>query len=209
MRTEHTHSDLKKTIADVYTSLQKEQYKDDQDFSVLPPRLEKQKGLYASYIKGNILDEKNSWFTAQVRENFNLADNNMFVTNFVLYAILESVEIGAIELQGESFRDAINAVLSFHDKNYGDNVPIYSFWPQTLVNDTWSAVPTNIQNYMDLLPDFPPWVQTILEKIGLKALNYLNDFAKILRIPADTDDSGCNLALGALLSRMQSRFPDV
>jgi len=60
---------------------------------------------------------------------FNVVDNNMFVSTFVLYAILESVEMGAISLQDESFNNAIDAILSYHDNNHAKGVPIYSFWP--------------------------------------------------------------------------------
>ena len=41
----------------------------------------------------NEIDEKNSWYTAVLRRILGIPDKNMFVTNFVLYSILECLEL--------------------------------------------------------------------------------------------------------------------
>ena len=51
----------------------------------------------------------------------------MFVTNFVLHAIIESMELGAINVDVESVNEGVQAILSFKDKNFPEGIPIYNF----------------------------------------------------------------------------------
>jgi len=49
------------------------------------------KGIYQSRVHFNILDKRNTYLTAEVRENImKIDDVNMFVTSFVLYGLLEA-----------------------------------------------------------------------------------------------------------------------
>lgn len=41
----------------------------------------------------------------------------MFVTNFILFTYIEAYELGTIDLNENSFSDAITALLEFIDKN--------------------------------------------------------------------------------------------
>ena len=69
----------------------------------------------------------------------------MFVTNFVLYSIFECLQLGSISQPDMlSLEAAVDAILSFHDKNQPEGTPIYNFWPQILVNNTWMASPSNL-----------------------------------------------------------------
>jgi hypothetical protein len=58
-----------------------------------------------------------------------VSDNNMFVSNFVILAILDSFELSGLQVNKESLKDAVTAILSFQDKNYASKTPIYNFWP--------------------------------------------------------------------------------
>ena len=69
------------------------------------------KGLFKSFIKINIVDEKNSDFSTFARKSTNIDDPNMFVSNFVILAILETWEFGDIDLNEISLNDAISAIL--------------------------------------------------------------------------------------------------
>ncbi len=64
------------------------------------------KGLYQSQIKINFIDKKNGYFSAFMREN-SLDDNNMFVTSFVLYSLLETSQLGTISLDEHAFSMAL------------------------------------------------------------------------------------------------------
>lgn len=44
-------------------------------------------------------------------------DSNMFVTNFILSALLDCAEFGTIKLDQDKFEESIDAILDFRDKN--------------------------------------------------------------------------------------------
>jgi hypothetical protein len=48
------------------------------------------KGLFPSDIHFNFVDKTNSERTAFMRQNMKIDDENMFVTSFVLYGLLEA-----------------------------------------------------------------------------------------------------------------------
>lgn len=105
--------------------LQKEQYQKSSSFFGL---IKHTKGLYGSDVKLNMLDKKNSMFYHFMRENMNIPDNNMFVTSFVLYSLIEANLLKEIEIDKKSFEEAVRAILLFQDKNYDKDIPIYTFW---------------------------------------------------------------------------------
>lgn len=55
-------------------------------------------GLFESNIHFNIVDKKNKLSAATVREKFKIDDENMFVTSFVLYGLLEAQQLGTIKI---------------------------------------------------------------------------------------------------------------
>jgi len=55
-------------------------------------------GLYESDIKLNFYKEdSNKWYENLVTSNANVPDNNMFVTNFILNAIMDCYEYGTLD----------------------------------------------------------------------------------------------------------------
>lgn len=52
-------------------------------------------------------------------------------------AQIEAHQLGVVNIDFSNFNLSIQALLSFHDKNHEEGIPIYSFWPQRLVNKTW------------------------------------------------------------------------
>jgi len=125
---------------------------------------------------------------------------------------------------------AIEAIAGYHDKNRPANVPAYVFWPQTLMNGTWSATPINLLKPIEyfganrflqsqllmLNPDsWAAFVEAILNDIGLgyfadeiaDMVSGLDTTAQAFRIPPDLDDSSVNLAMGGMLLRLASAFP--
>ncbi len=71
----------------------------------------------------------------------------MFVTNWVLEALLESQMLGTITLTEESVINGLRAIFACRDKNV-EEYPTYSFWQQQYVNGTWIAWPTNLEGMM-------------------------------------------------------------
>lgn len=71
-------------------------------------------------------------------------DINMFVTSFVLLGQLEASELGTIAINDHMFSESLMALNEFRDKNSPPGIPKYIFWPQKLVNGTWSAFPINL-----------------------------------------------------------------
>ena len=96
-------------------------------------------------------------------------------------------------------------IAQFRDKNTPDGVPQYAFWPQILVNGTWSSYAKNLLNSINILPTPPPKVADFLTKIGLGILAQAKDIAKFFCIPADNDDSSVNLALLGFLKETSSK----
>ena len=68
----------------------------------------------------------------------------MFVTNFVLFGLLEASDMGGIELNHEALRASLMTLTGFRDKTQDYGVPQYFFWSQALVNNSWSAYPKNL-----------------------------------------------------------------
>ena len=66
------------------------------------------------------------------------------------------------------------AINEYRDKNLEKGIPQYVFWPQQLINGTWSAQPTNlIKTVKKTLPrKLPFWLEIVLVEIGLGFLVY-------------------------------------
>jgi hypothetical protein len=87
-------------------------------------------------------------------------------------------------------------------------MPIFSFWPQTLINKTYSAFPINLNHVVDLVPTLPDWLLNILNDIGLGVLGEIDTIKNAFRIPPDTDDSSVNMGLWNYMRKVKNVHPD-
>jgi hypothetical protein len=141
------------------------------------------------------VDKKNGARSAALRQRFKIDDENMFVTSFVLYGLLEAEQLGTLEADHHLYSRSLQTLASFRDKNQPFGVPQYTFWPQVPINGTWSSESVNLFALIDLIPNLPAKVQTYLSKHGLGLWIYAKQIKKEFCIPADVDDSSVNIAL--------------
>ena len=129
------------------------------------------------------------------------------MTSFVLYGLLEASELKTIKLDDHQFSQSLMAINQFRDKNSPSGLPQYSFWPQTLVNGTWSATPQNLFGIVNhILPQTMPFALIVFfQLIGLGVLDFAYAAKFEFVIPPDTDDSSVNLALLAFLKETKSK----
>ena len=199
-----TASSLQADITQLHKDLGKSFMKKDQKFR-FPFIMHKTAGLYESDIHFNVVDKKNKLITALERRGAGLTDENMFVTNFVLMGLLEADNLGTIKLDHHQFSQSLTTLAGFRDKNQPYGVPQYNFWPQELVNGTWSAHPINLFKIIyRIFPNFPPKVREWMTNHGLFILAYGRAFLEIFCIPSDTDDSSVNIALLGYLNELKS-----
>ncbi|KAL4426332.1 hypothetical protein ABPG74_011484 [Tetrahymena malaccensis] len=200
---------IHKLIKQTYSNLQREQAKHDQEFKKFPTQFAKQKGLYSSDIKLNFMDSSNSFFAHLLRESFSVYDNNMFVTNFVILGLLEASDLGQVQLDNKSIDEALDALLTFKDKNQKNNTtPVYNFWQQINVNGTWQSYPINLENVVDIYNSLPPFIQKLSSLFGISP-SELKQMVSSFVIPPDNDDSGINIALGSFLRSHKEKFPSL
>ena len=120
-------------------------------------------GLYESVIKLNFIDKKNGEFMTFLRRHINVNDKNMFVTNFILYCLFESIDLGTISYDATSVSQAINGLLQFRDKNKDEGIPIYNFWSQRYENNTWTSYPQVLYDILKVYIDLPNFIKDIIE----------------------------------------------
>jgi len=198
---------IQNTINELYKEIQKYQNKNDKSFIPLIQWAEL-KGLFQSDVRVNFVGNE---LKTEARRKFAIPDSNMFVTNFVVYTLLESHKLGSIDLDSTVLEDAIDAILTFKDKNREnyETDTVYTFWPQ-IYNSTmnvYSQYPMNLNHLIAQYGSFQKFVDFFAEEF--KLLNVLNDMEMIaealdtvlmaFHIPSDADDSGCNLGLGQVL----------
>ena len=179
---------------------------------IYPPlQWETKKGLFPSYVHINF---HGGLPQGLLRNLYHFPDNNAFVTLFVLQALLESYELGAVSIEDSQLVDSILAVIEHRDKNTPIGTPIYSFWNQKRGSDsTYQSWPENIgipistaaQGLDDISGFFDGLNLTdvIPSSIGKIVSNLMTHF----KIPSDADDTACNLALGTALLRFKDSFP--
>jgi hypothetical protein len=207
------NSKLDATISYIYSEMQKTQWK--QDINATHFRIGEDKGLYKSYIHVNIMDETNSLAAKALREYASVPDQNMFVTSFVVYAILETYRYEGIkELDRDSLDDALNQLIKYLDKNY-DDVPYYTFWKQININGTWSQHPDNMCMTVENMEYFTSdKIINLFEKLGFEKVVKLLKLGQGLRgafeyaypIPSDMDDTSINLGITGILHNMTDTF---
>ena len=64
----------------------------------------------------------------------------------------------------------MEAVLTYKDKNHAVAAPVFNFWPQQQINNTWTAYPTNLKEISKDMEFFAKWAKTILEMLHLEHL---------------------------------------
>lgn len=97
---------LRTKIQDIYATLQKEQVQKSQPFSPFPFQWQEDKGLYRSYIH---VDATGDWEADLIRNYFQIPDSNMFVTAFVVSAILEAHGLGTLKADAQSLQVIISS----------------------------------------------------------------------------------------------------
>ena len=151
------------------------------------------------------------------RNLYHFPDSNGFVSMFVVDALLESYELGAIEDTNDleiAIQSAVKSILSHRDINTTPGSSIFTFWNQALKNGTGVSDPPNISIPVGEIGSALDFITEGLDKLGLKdAAKVLEALAKfpntllnVFRIPADFDDSGCGIALGARIKKSNA-FP--
>ena len=210
-------SKLSSTIDKIYKKLQSTQCEKEIRFRQFPLKFGENKGLYRSFIHINAMDETNSLTSKLVRKYPKITDMNMFVTNFVVYALLESYEYKGIkQLDKTSLENALTAILDFHDNNYDTKIPIYTFWKQIFSNGTWSQHPENLCSIIENLPDLAEFLIPFPKKIGLdKFANTLETFKTlpsklvyVYSITPDNDDTSINMALTGIIHKMKDQIDE-
>eukprot|EP01117_Protostelium_nocturnum_P014607 TRINITY_DN5574_c0_g1_i1.p1 TRINITY_DN5574_c0_g1~~TRINITY_DN5574_c0_g1_i1.p1 ORF type:complete len:633 (-),score=214.00 TRINITY_DN5574_c0_g1_i1:12-1910(-) len=203
-------------IQELSTKVQSTQISKAQKFE--PPfKWSEVKGIYPSQIKLNFVGNP---LVYEVRKEFEIFDNNMFVTVWVLDSLLTARKFNPdlVNLSEEKILEALQVISAFRDKNINkkssDSIPAYNFWSQINDNGTWSAFPDNLgmvtadtSSFLDILGTF--FDDIFLKSIGKKLediANGLTMLSNVFHVPPDFDDSGCNLAVGALLAD-SNEFP--
>ena len=82
-------------------------WSDDQKFRLFPLRWQGTKGLYTSTVNFNTLSKRNSKLTDDLTNAHIVQDSNMFVTNFVLYGLLEAEQLGTIKVDHNRFSESL------------------------------------------------------------------------------------------------------
>ncbi|KAL9653326.1 hypothetical protein ABK040_001962 [Willaertia magna] len=206
-----TVQNLKESIYKLNEKINEEQNLEDISFRTFPLRFAEQKGIYKSYIHLNMVgsDLENT----MLRRYFKIPDMNMFVTNFILLAQLESQYLSNLTLiDSNRLNLAINAILSYKDKNFKETTPIYNFWPQQKVitpdgRILYSAFPKNLVEPIKEFGSLDKFLDIVLKSLGLGHLAEKVDdivatfqiLSQAFHIPADYDDTSVNLALGGNL----------
>ena len=160
----------------------------------------------------------------QLLRSVGIEDDNMFVTSFVLEAIFESLLYAndVVTADDTSATMAVEAILGLKDKNLPDDVPVFGFWPQRLIEGNipgryyWGQWPINLagasqqgiewdevlEAIMDALGMHNEW-----EKFGPALAHFLAGLDIMFQIPSDSDDTSVVLALGRFMPLMRTLLP--
>ena len=194
------------TIKELEKSVISEQSKKDVQFRTFPPRFNEIEGIFKSYIHINNSGDRNNIPQYILREKFKCMDMNMFVTNFVLTIFAESYELGAIDLRKDIFIKGFKGMAQFRDKNYKDEIPIYTFWRQKNFGDYWGQYPDTMVGLMENQPNTKGIIK-MCKRLGLNRIaeflemfnGYWDMFSQAYIIPSDLDDTFTSLALTSYL----------
>jgi len=208
---------LSNRIQDLFTEVWSSRWTRDTDYfprnSYPPLQWTTKQGLFPSFVHVNF---HGGVAQGTLRNLYHFPDNNGFVTLFVLQTLLESFELGTISLQDSQLVDSILAVIEHRDKNTPLGTPIYSFWNQKQTFDkAWQAYPENIAIPISSAVSGLENVEDVLRFLNLSHLaddfsvipEFIAKSLNVFSIPADADDTGCNLALGTKLLHLKDAFP--
>ena len=137
---------------------------------------------------------------------------------FIIEALVQADQLyPALNVNDEEITKAALALSSHRDQNSDAGVPLYSFWNQVSVQDPsgtktqYRASPPNIDVPLSEAETGVTMVSKWLRRVGLvkyadvlkTVVSIEKAFSQAFRIPPDSDDTGCNLALGRLLLTSQ------
>eukprot|EP00762_Andalucia_godoyi_P005766 ANDGO_06392.mRNA.1 hypothetical protein len=210
---------VREVISALHSRVSEARFKRDTQ-AIFPVQWLEMKGLYPSFVHFNFAG--NDVDASMLRRDFKILDNNAFVASFVLDALLQAHALGTITLQEEEeVLPTIQSILSFKDKNMPNpNVPLFSFWPQKLQTSgnktAFAPWATNLAIGFQEEGSISGAVHKVLIAMGAanlweKYFEPLQESMESMRdafaIPADADDSGCNLALGSRIYALGKAFP--
>lgn len=195
----------------IYDQVAAQQVKQSSEFKFSHQAVQqwdKQAGLYASYVHINLSGGE---FQTFFRHNFQIFDNNFFVTAWVMESLIHSHDLNpaSFNLPATAISSALNAELTYYDKN-NPNTTLVTFWPQKAVKGYYQASPQNLEA---LFGDVDAARRAALKLCEQKysvsqceafinkfmPADSLTDMEDAFHIPSDTDDSSLNLSLGATL----------
>jgi hypothetical protein len=209
-----SRDDIKSTIQNLYVNVVGSQYQESTSYIPFLQE-EKIKGLFPSNVHINFHGD---YKLITLRHLFKFADNNNFVTNWILQMMFEAQQLGTIDMSQDTqmLTDALNAISLFKDKNFNDGYAITDFWSQKKSKNGqfWYQSPTNIAETMNYGIDIFDLLERLLKILGWESLlqdiesglGFMNSLKTAFNIPADFDDSSVNLALGSFLYAQNSPF---
>ena len=184
---------------------------------IYPPLIwQRQRGIFDSFVHMNF----HGSYPVQplLRNLYKFPDDNAFVTMFILEALIVSnyLRPALVQLDDGKMSAAIEAILTHRDKN-SRSEPLFSFWNQQRLGGAGErATPQNIVIPLDhlraLLSKLGPYIGRAPWKqlrsifnivVGVESTTYTS-----FRIPSDSDDTACALALSVLLQQHSRLFPD-
>ncbi|GAM17627.1 hypothetical protein SAMD00019534_008020, partial [Acytostelium subglobosum LB1] len=208
------HPSTQRVIDTLFDSIQQSQFQSDQSFDFFKS-WHQQKGLFPTAVHINFCGDE---LKTEARRQLAIPDSNMFVTTFMLYTLLESQRMGTISGDAHMIDLAVEALISYSDGNSPQGSGIYTFWPQVYNSSAgiFYQSPYNLvslMNEFDTYEDAAIFVAELLKEYGIVTdLKSMGQFIKtmqvVFHIPPDTDDTGCNLALGGVLYELQDDLPN-
>lgn|GEM_PF-4501473 len=158
-----------------------------------------------------------------LRRFFRLTDTNMFATSIVTHSLLEAQQLGAIRLPPDQVARSVRRLLHYRDRNLPDGVPAYGFWQQKKTGLGWQLHPDNIVTIVAYGAHIFPIATRLLHYFGLDItrvrilgspdlqVGYLQGdgrgFLNRFNMPADLDDTGLALSVGAAIQNCSPDFP--
>eukprot|EP01129_Flabellula_baltica_P016964 TRINITY_DN925_c0_g2_i1.p1 TRINITY_DN925_c0_g2~~TRINITY_DN925_c0_g2_i1.p1 ORF type:complete len:626 (+),score=134.24 TRINITY_DN925_c0_g2_i1:27-1904(+) len=199
-------------VQQLFHKLKSEQVKHDQ--SLIPFIADKKfKGLYPSYVHLNFIGNWSSYF---LRNDFSVYDNNAFVTSWITQLLLESHNMGAINLHLDDIQASIDVLENFKDHNLPEKAPIFDFWFQKLndMGDYYTQWPSNLGYLIDTFEDIEGTLKWFLKTVGLEwvwddiepLVHLADDAVKSFDIPPDADDTSVTLGM---IFHAKEAFPSI
>ncbi|EGG23300.1 hypothetical protein DFA_05432 [Cavenderia fasciculata] len=200
---------IQNTISKLYQLIEDSQIKESTSFNLTKDKLTWQelKGLFPSDIHHNICGNPNK---TQARRSIKISDPNMF-----------SEKLGSIKISNDVLESGTEAILYFRDQNRLNGSGVYTFWPQIYEPNTktYFSLPVNLGQLTMATNGSLEKVFETVAKMTVPSIPFSDDVTIItetpsqggsdMAIPADTDDTSVNIALGYLLSTVQHSHPKV